>query len=62
MTPAAALAMYEKDVAKAWSLYLAETRNVIGFRYEEVEPWAWARLSSTLLEAKALWVKRRGGA
>lgn len=62
MTPEAALKIYDRDVAKAWKAYLGETRNLIGFRYEEVEPWAWARLSSSLLEAKALWVKRRGGA
>lgn len=34
----------------AWDEYLAHTRNLIGFRYEEVEPWAWRRLQARLNE------------
>lgn len=32
----------------AWAEYLSSTRNLIGFRYERVEPFAWAELQSKL--------------
>lgn len=34
----------------AWRLYAANTRNLVGPDYFRVEPWAWSRLSETLLE------------
>lgn len=33
---------------KAWSRYRTATRNLNGFRYDEMEPWAWARLEQDL--------------
>lgn len=33
---------------EAWLDYLRSTRNQIGYRYDEVEPWAWARLQARL--------------
>lgn len=32
----------------AWLEYLEATRAQSSFRYEEVEPWAWTRLSQRL--------------
>jgi hypothetical protein len=40
-----ALAIEEAD---AWFEYLDATRVPGGGRYEEVEPWAWARLKQRL--------------
>lgn len=36
------------DEKRAWNLYLAQTRNLIGWRYEQQEPYAWASLQSRL--------------
>jgi hypothetical protein len=40
-----ALAIEEAD---AWFEYLDATRAPGGVRYEDVEPWAWARLKQRL--------------
>jgi len=39
-------------VSTAWRLYLRETRDLVGPRYYEVEPWAWARLQAKLKQLK----------
>ena len=45
-----ALAIEEAD---AWFEYLEVTRAEIGSgRYQEIEPWAWARLSQRLRAVK----------
>jgi hypothetical protein len=36
------------EEADAWFEYLEATRGQSVFRYKEVEPWAWARLSQRL--------------
>jgi hypothetical protein len=36
------------EEADAWFEYLEATRGQSAFRYVEVEPWAWARLSQRL--------------
>lgn len=38
----------QHETASAWREYLDATRNAIGFRYEEVEPWAWTKLHTRL--------------
>ena len=48
-----ALAIEEAD---AWFEYLDSTRAEVGSnRYEDIEPWAWARLNQRL---RAVGVKR----
>jgi hypothetical protein len=44
--------LFRKDEAEAWDRYLAATRAVSPVSYEEVEPWAWRRLSQALQAAK----------
>jgi hypothetical protein len=44
------------EEADAWFEYLEATRAQSTFRYVEVEPWAWARLSQRLRAIRA----RRG--
>lgn len=39
------LAVQERD---AWLEYLEVTRGVLPESYPDVEPWAWARLGTTL--------------
>lgn len=39
---------FEAEVRAAWREYLDATRNKIGYRYDEVEPWAWNRLTARL--------------
>jgi hypothetical protein len=51
------LAACGKVEALAWSDYLEACRSAHPFRYEEIEPWAWARLQR---ELKAL--KKRAAA
>jgi hypothetical protein len=46
----------DKITASAWREYLAQTRNLIGWRYERAEPFAWAQLQARLGKLK---VKRR---
>ncbi|HEY2936691.1 MAG TPA: hypothetical protein VGJ25_08825 [Gaiellaceae bacterium] len=36
------------EEADAWFEYLEATRNQSTTRYQELEPWAWARLSQRL--------------
>jgi len=36
------------EEADAWFEYLEATRSQSEVRYQEVEPWAWARLSTGL--------------
>ena len=36
------------EEADAWFEYLEATRGQTEIRYQEVEPWAWARLSQRL--------------
>jgi hypothetical protein len=36
------------EEADAWFEYLEATRNQSASRYQELEPWAWARLSQRL--------------
>lgn len=38
----------KKAEEKAWREYLAETTGLIGPHYEEVESWAWSRLTKKL--------------
>jgi hypothetical protein len=44
-TPDELLRLEETD---AWFEYLEATRELEGRRYEEGEPWAWARLTQRL--------------
>jgi hypothetical protein len=41
------------EEADAWFEYLEATRGQTEFRYREVEPWAWARLSQRLRAIRA---------
>ena len=41
------------EEADAWFEYLEATRGQSAFRYVEVEPWAWARLSQRLRAIRA---------
>lgn len=43
-----ATAVLEADETDAWDEYLESTRRAQPFRYDEVEPWAWARLQKRL--------------
>jgi hypothetical protein len=36
------------EEADAWFEYLEATRNQSATRYQELEPWAWARLNQRL--------------
>ena len=50
--------------AEAWREYLAVVRGRAAEEYAEVEPWAWARLSSRLrsIRARRGWVSRHQAA
>lgn len=37
-----------EEAIQAWNEYLTETRSQIGYRYDEIEPWAWSRLQQRL--------------
>lgn len=58
--------LFEIETAEAWFEYLEQTRRLARTpplpgqpsRYEELEPWAWARLETALRSAKDKW--RRG--
>ncbi len=39
-----------ETLESAWQRYLDNTRHVEAARYDEVEPWAWARLQDALFE------------
>ena len=41
------------EEADAWFEYLEATRGQAETRYNEVEPWAWARLSQRLRAVRA---------
>jgi len=45
------------EEADAWFEYLESTRGQSENRYQELEPWAWARLNQRL---RAVERKRRG--
>lgn len=49
------LELLQLEEADAWLEYLQATRAVAGRRerYEEVEPWAWARLNVRLRAIRA---------
>ena len=50
------------EEADAWFEYLEATRAQSEVRYQEVEPWAWARLSQRLRAIKARMAKLRPAA
>ena len=41
------------EEADAWFEYLEATRGQTAVRYQELEPWAWARLSQRLRAVRA---------
>lgn len=47
---------------EAWAQYLAATHDQSELRYEEVEPWAWKRLSQRLSRIRARMVDLGGEA
>ena len=50
------------EEADAWFEYLEATRAQSEVRYQEVEPWAWARLLQRLRAVKARQAKLRPAA
>jgi hypothetical protein len=50
------------EEADAWFEYLDATRAQSALRYNEVEPWAWARLSQRLRAVKTKRQKLRPAA
>jgi hypothetical protein len=50
------------EEADAWFEYLEATRAQGEVRYQEVEPWAWARLSQRLRAVKARQARLRPAA
>ena len=50
------------EEADAWFEYLESTRGQTELRYQEIEPWAWARLSQRLRAIKARRAKLRPAA
>ena len=48
-----ALRVLQIEEADAWFEYLEATRHQSPARYQEVEPWAWARLSQRRRAIKA---------
>ena len=50
------------EEADAWFEYLAATRSQTPVRYQEVEPWAWARLSQRLRAIRTKRTKLRPAA
>lgn len=47
------------EEAGAWFEYLEATRSESDMRYQEVEPWAWARLSQRLYAIRARMARLR---
>jgi hypothetical protein len=43
-----AVTQLRADEVDAWFEYLESTRRQDQFRYDDVEPWAWARLERRL--------------
>jgi predicted phosphatase len=54
--------LLQMEEADAWFEYLEATRAQSDFRYKEVEPWAWARLSQRLRAIKTKRQKLRPAA
>jgi hypothetical protein len=50
------------EEADAWFEYLEATRSQSEVRYQEVEPWAWARLSQRLRAVRARMARLRPAA
>ena len=50
------------EEADAWFEYLEATRGQTALRYQEVEPWAWARLQTRVRAVKARRAKLRRAA
>jgi hypothetical protein len=50
------------EEANAWFEYLEATCSESEARYQEVEPWAWARLSQRLRAVKARMARLRPAA
>jgi hypothetical protein len=50
------------EEADAWFEYLAATRSQSAVRYQELEPWAWARLSQRLRAIRTKRAKLRPAA
>jgi len=50
------------EEADAWFEYLEATRAQSEVRYQEVEPWAWARLMQRVRAVKARQAKLRPAA
>ena len=50
------------EEADAWFEYLEATRGQTEVRYQEVEPWAWARLMQRLRAVKARQARLRPAA
>jgi hypothetical protein len=50
------------EEADAWFEYLAATRAQTAVRYQELEPWAWARLSQRLRAIRTKRAKLRPAA
>jgi hypothetical protein len=50
------------EEADAWFEYLEATRAQSEVRYQEIEPWAWARLSQRLRAINARMAKLRPAA
>ena len=50
------------EEADAWFEYLEATRSQSEVRYQELEPWAWARLMQRLRAVKARKAKLRPAA
>jgi len=50
------------EEADAWFEYLEATRGRSALRYEELEPWAWARLTQRLRAIKTRRAKLRPAA
>jgi hypothetical protein len=48
-----ALELLQIEEADAWFEYLGATRGQRGGRYDEVESWAWSRLSQRLRAVRA---------
>jgi hypothetical protein len=50
------------EEADAWFEYLAATRGQTAVRYQELEPWAWARLGQRLRAIRTKRAKLRPAA
>ena len=39
---------HDKNTVDAWNEYRVQTRNLIGAKYEAIEPFVWAQLQARL--------------